>query len=313
MPNWADLELMISDKSPMSTLLCDLSTGSSGDNNNNDDYGRSLKHRRRALVGFSPDLAGNRCGHNPKKPRIGKPAFEGPPKVIAAFISRMNNFYWNPGSLPALCYTKTHKGKEPQTIRTELRESIILVLAYMVSYLDIPTMIVRDPRSIGPNSPIRGIPIYWIAKHLGISITRVERAVRHLRACGILTTDRRFEFKNGEYRGYPALRSIDARIFNLLGLSQSLRRSQDAIRKKQKRMAESFNASNFGLMIKSALNKMGGSHRKVPALSPKRKKHLTEDQQRQLVELVLQCNNDAKHMRQVRRLFYLKHGVDPPD
>lgn len=171
---------------------------------------------------------GNRCGHKPDEPRdFIPPENHGKrPPVIAMLMKKLDNYYSNPACIPSL---NAANGSDKQQ-RSERREGCKLTLKAMLHYLDLKTMRVGIPQE---NGQFVGLTMSLLAERAGIELRRAERAVRDLKAAGILKVFPICEkLDECSYKGFAAIRTISAKMFAVFGLKKELKRNRNKASKK---------------------------------------------------------------------------------
>jgi ribosomal protein S25 len=175
---------------------------------------------------------GNRCGHDPDNPRqFMPPESHGKrPPVIALLQKKLLNYYSRPIAIPSL---NAANGSDKQQ-RSERREACTALLSVLLHYLDIKTMRVGVPTD---NGSFAGLTMSLLAERAGIELRRAERAMRDLKAAGLVNVFPICE-KLGEcsYKGYAAIRTISDKLFTIFGLKKELKRNRDKASKKAKKI-----------------------------------------------------------------------------
>ena len=128
-------------------------------------------------------------------------------------------------------------------MRSERREAVGLVLAFLGKHCDIVSRYVGRPPD--ENGVMVGYGLDEIAADCGIHLSRVERAMYDLTEMGAVITIPRClreadqEAEEGRrYVGLPALRRISLRVFLALGLGGAYRDAKRNRTKKQKKTAD---------------------------------------------------------------------------
>jgi len=178
--------------------------------------------------------SGNRCDHDPSAPRFFAPAdhphteqHRNRPHILKRLTKAVEDYFDSPKILPTLNAANGSKRQQ----RSERREACCAVLGVMIHYLDLVTLRVGIPQ---PDGGMAGIPmdskdlddgthITGIAELAGICLRRAERAVEDLKAAGIITVHSICEkIEEGVYKGYAAIRTVSAKLFDALGLGRWL-------------------------------------------------------------------------------------------
>lgn len=161
------------------------------------------------------------------------------PQFIREMVKRLKDYYYTPGKIPSLrnarkMYRNSGINQTRQS-RSERRESVLLVLSFLLQKMDLVT---RRVGKIAPTGDIvAGITDQEIAKGTGLQLRRVERAMRDLKAAGILTVHRITErLEDGMYRGYGSIRAISKNLFKCFGMEQDYnKQSRKATRRQEKK------------------------------------------------------------------------------
>lgn len=207
--------------------------------------------------------SGNRCGHNTHSPRftltkplkVGK---KGVPRIITLAVERLTQYYSRPYMIPALCLANDSQRQQ----RSERREACILVLSALLKYCDITTLTIKNPK----DGIDYQIPFRWIAEITELELQRVLRAVKDLKAAGLLTvSQQRIYNQDGTWRGLVAVKAINKNLFAVLGLESMLsyqrkRRSKKSSTPKPKNPTKT-NYHRYQQMMESMLNKLDNTHR----------------------------------------------------
>lgn len=176
-------------------------------------------------------LAGNRCGHDPRRPRLklqraddetrGKPF----PWLIAQLLARAEWLYWDRDLFPELGARK----------RSERIEAMVLVLKALGRNMDILTMRCGKADETGA---FHGIPMPVIAGWAQISVQRAYRACWDIRDAGWAGGSQPIEKRHagkctgrcprGSHRGQPSIRTIKPELFERLKLRGALKRERGA-------------------------------------------------------------------------------------
>lgn len=183
-----------------------------------------------------PQPSGNRCGHNPRNPRLtaaasipkGKGGF---PRILSLAAERAKAWYFHPAKCPAL------HGTSRQT-RSERREACQIVLEVIFRHLDLASMCLGTPT---PASGFIDINMKTIVRDSGIGQRRCERAIALLKEAGFMRVKQpRRQNEEGAYFGCRAIRIVTEALFEALGLGPMLHRERarasDRLRRKAQRM-----------------------------------------------------------------------------
>jgi hypothetical protein len=172
---------------------------------------------------------GNRCNHDPAKPRLlpVAPIPENLPPALANCMPKIRDLY----------YSRERAWKNFGAPRSEFREAFCLVVQYLVARMDLLTKRVGS-RPDAANR-IQGILDDKIAEGAGVSIFRVRRVIRYGRVIGFWTSSPTWELdkKTGDHKGRAAIRCISMKFFRLIQRNlaieyAALGRAQKAAKKK---------------------------------------------------------------------------------
>jgi hypothetical protein len=163
---------------------------------------------------------GNYCGHKPLSPRFATawPQQESRPLTITRLVERLQDFYWKPiKTIPLLKKITSTRRQQ----RSERREAIYLILAIILEFTDLATLLCGTPDGNGGIDPF---PVADLAEKAGITLRRAERAMADLRRVGLLTVAERAEEKpDGKRRAIVAIKAVSWRLWDLFGMADMLR------------------------------------------------------------------------------------------
>ena len=127
--------------------------------------------------------SGNRCGHDPNSPRFfcPPPDHDPRPSILRRLIDRANEFFEKPEKIPSL--NGAHHARQLQEdpdhkdrqMRSERREACCSLLAALLHYCDLVTLIIGVPQEDGSLLPLT---LKTLAERAGIGLRRAERAIR---------------------------------------------------------------------------------------------------------------------------------------
>lgn len=163
-------------------------------------------------------IFGNRCGHQPDAPRyfITPEKHANRPQILRRAQSAIQTYYRRPDTLPTL--NSANQSSRQQ--RSERREACISLLACILHYTDLTTLRVAIPQ---PNGTTAGLTMPYMATLAALGERRAERAVRDLKAAGIITVHPICEkLANARYKGLAAIRTVSKELFAALGLGRWL-------------------------------------------------------------------------------------------
>ena len=175
--------------------------------------------------------SGNRCGHDPARPRwFEPPAHHAPhPRIIDRLEEAVRAYFADPAVLPSLNAANGSARRQ----RSERREGCLALLGALVHYLDLVTLRVGIPQADGG---FQGLTLEFLAEKAGLGLRRAERACRDLVKAGLVEVfpvARKTE--DGGHRGLPAVRRLPASLFKVFGLGRWLQRERDKAAKRRRR------------------------------------------------------------------------------
>lgn len=166
--------------------------------------------------------SGNRCGQDPRQPRL-SPAHPirkgkgGPPRILSLAAERAKAWYFHPKKCPLLAHPN-------RQTRSERREAYQIVLETILSHLDLASMCLGVPT---PASGFIDIDMRTIVRDSGISQRRIERAIALFKEAGFMkVTQPRTQNEEGDYFGCRAIRVVTDMLFEWLGLGLMLQRER---------------------------------------------------------------------------------------
>lgn len=195
-------------------------------------------------------MIGNRCGHNPDDPCWFKPPEKHAlrPKILIRLIEIIRQYYQKPvETLPLL--NAVNESDRQQ--RSERREACVAILGCILHYTDLVTLRVGIPQADGS---MMGLTVPYLAELSGLNERRAERAIRDLKAAGIITVHPLCEKLNDTtYKGYAAIRTVTKYLFVAFGLGAWLQHEQrKAQERKNKREAKKHKKTQANIQM--ALN-----------------------------------------------------------
>ena len=200
---------------------------------------------------------GNRCGHDPARPRFFAPPerHQGRPLILRRLEGKIRAYFDDPRkTIPSLDLAN---GKDRQQ-RSERREACLSVLGCMIHFLDLVTLRVGIPTPGG----FRGLTVPYLAELSGLGERRAERAIADLVKAGLITVHPLCQRKDDlTFKGYAAIRTISATVFALFGLGRWLphEREKAAARlKKKQRKQEAAELAKVKLALGGLADKRKG-------------------------------------------------------
>jgi hypothetical protein len=204
---------------------------------------------------------GNGCGHNPDEPRWFAPPgkHKERPKLLIRLIQEIRRYFRAPAeTIPSL---NLANGSDRQQ-RSERREACIALLACIVHYTDLTTLRVGVPQADGAMAGIPmaskdldgGLRLPGLAELSGLGQRRAERAIRDLKAAGLITVHPLCErLDEATYKGFAAIRALSAKLFDLFGLGGWLKHERrKAAERREKRMSKRDKRAQAKIALASA-------------------------------------------------------------
>lgn len=170
--------------------------------------------------------SGNRCGHDPAKPRLElkNPAGTNLPPSIQMAIDSVDNFYHYPDrTLPSIRVARNQQTDNIRQYRSEGRECLVLVIKMILKYTNLLTLRCEIPTANG----LMALDMEWMAEEAGVGYRRLERAFKWLKAAGLIEVKGRKTFKNGAYRSIAAVKCVSTLLFKFLGVLDQYRTDVD--------------------------------------------------------------------------------------
>lgn len=166
-------------------------------------------------------VSGNRCGHDPRRPRLelqivgtrGKPF----PHLIGRLLERLDGLYFDRALFPELGARK----------RSERIEAMVLVIKAIARTTD--RLSLRSGRR-NADGTMTGIPMHTIATWARLAEQRAFRALWDLRDAGFVDLYQPVEQRaDGSWRGLAGIRRLTKKLFERVGLGQRLRRERSEL------------------------------------------------------------------------------------
>ena len=184
-------------------------------------------------------MTGNRCGHDPKNPRLSpaKPIRKGKgglPRILSLAAERAKAWYFHPKKCPPL------QAQPNRRTRSERRGACQIVLETILSYLDLASMCLGTPTAA---SGFIDIDMRTIVRDSGIGQRRCERAIALFKEAGFMkVTQPRTQNDEGMlYFGCRAIRVVTEALFEWLGLGPMLHRERARASESLRRKAQKAN------------------------------------------------------------------------
>ena len=144
---------------------------------------------------------GNRCGHDPRRPRIGpgRPGLEDGPEGLDLITDELAaRWFHQPQNSPVF------RGPGRQT-RSERREACLAVLSVLLKHLD--SQGGRVGMSTAGDGFI-GLGVKTIARESGLGMRRCERALARLKAAGLIASTESVRTGPGSGPKHASLRVV---------------------------------------------------------------------------------------------------------
>jgi hypothetical protein len=193
---------------------------------------------------------GNRCGHDPTRPRWFSPPEKhaNRPGVLRKLSERIREYYVSPQKiLPGL--NAVNESDRQQ--RSERREACIALLGCILHYTELVTLRVGIPQ---PDGSFQGLTMEFLAEVSGLGERRAERAVHDLKAAGIITVHpiaQRIE--DCTYKGIAAIRTVSRHLFTVFGLGRWLEHERRKAKERRDKKMEKHRRKAQG-HIRMAMN-----------------------------------------------------------
>lgn len=176
-------------------------------------------------------MSGNHCQHIPDNPRwFSPPKQHSRPAIITQALVKIRSYYAKPNAvLPLLNFANGSKRQQ----RSERRESCLILLACLLHYLDLASLRVGIPQTDGS---FQGITMGFIVEKCAMSLRRTERALADLVKAGLITVHPYCQKRDDNtYKGFAAIRTLDARFFTLFGMDKWLKHEREKAAERQKK------------------------------------------------------------------------------
>ncbi|MTJ91453.1 MAG: hypothetical protein F8N36_01090 [Desulfovibrio sp.] len=199
-------------------------------------------------------MTGNRCGHDPKHPRLSpaKPIRKGKgglPRILSLAAERAKAWYYHPKKCKLL---QSHPHRKT---RSERREACQIVIETILSHLDLASLCVGTPTL---ENGFIDIDMRTIVRDSGMGQRRCERAIALLKEADFMKVQQpRVVNDQGDYVGLRAIRVVTTLFFEFLNLGPMLQREraraterlQRRARKAQRKLTDFMRRGTKGLRI----------------------------------------------------------------
>lgn len=178
--------------------------------------------------------AGNRCGHNPKRPQLQpvcpiRKGKGGLPRILSLAAERAKAWYFHPKKCKLL------QSKPNRQTRSERREACQIVIETILSHLDLASLCLGTPTL---ENGFIDIDMRIIVRDSGIGQRRCERAIALLKEAGFMKVQQpRAINDHGDYVGLRAIRVVTNLFFEFLNLGPMLQRERARATQKLQRRA----------------------------------------------------------------------------
>ena len=256
-----------------------------------------------------PLPSGNRCGHDPRNPRLtaavsipkGKGGF---PRILSLAAERAKAWYFHPAKCPALHGT----GRQ---LRSERREACHVVLDVIFRHLDLASMCLGTPT---PASGFIDIDMKTIVRDSGIGQRRCERAIMLLKEAGFMRVKQpRRQNEEGAYFGCRAIRIVTEALFEALGLGPMLHRERARASERLRRKAQKMNKKLSDLMgrMRGMFQSPTGRSFRPSARPDENREQRTLAWNRSWGDLVLQGIDSGEAQRRANEALGYPPGYSP--
>ena len=220
---------------------------------------------------------GNRCGHNPQKPRVSDvvpvPHHKRLPPVLHETIDKWKAYYVDPSLLPSLrnlpaakeCrlahkenrglkqkkITRTSGGRLVQQNRAEVREAQVQVACALLQHTDLASLRIGNPL---PDNGFWSLTLDELHKACGNSLSRsrFDDVIRLFREGSLLSlTEIKKIDEEGNWRSHPAVKCWSENMFLALGISlKRMRAARQYAYDKQKEYRQKWEEKNAKKILK---------------------------------------------------------------
>ncbi len=253
-----------------------------------------------------PPISGNRCGHDPKNPRLNplEPIKSGPgcpPRILSLAAERAKEWFFTPDKCPLF------RAESERQLRSERREAIQVVLEFLLSRLELASLWIGTPTM---KEGFIDLDMKSIVEGTGLGQRRCERAIGNLKEAGFMEVKQpRFQSEDGRYFGLRAIRLLTVRFFEWLGLGPMLARERARASKILKKRLAQYGRSLADVM-KRPVNLFQPLFRPKPVQEPK--KPLDYERLRSWHSLMRELIDAGVDMKEAQRLVNARMNF-PPD
>ncbi|OKS22361.1 hypothetical protein BH607_07810 [Pseudomonas aeruginosa] len=161
------------------------------------------------------------------------------PKILAELQRRVRQYYRSPRYIPSLNAANGSKRQQ----RSERRESCLLLLSAILEYTDLASLRCGVPTSAGFIS----LTLDRLVQYTGLNMRRAERAMADLKRANLLTVSQPRQLQDdGSWRGFAAVKAVNALLFTAFGLDERLKHERDRAAKRLAKKAAKAGGSLTG-------------------------------------------------------------------
>lgn len=258
---------------------------------------------------------GNRCGHNPHKPKLtpAKPIRKGkgaPPRFLSIAAEQVKIWFSKPAKCPMLTRSERRIGGDPspRRVRSERREAWQIILETLFSLVELSSLQLGTPTAaLG----FVDVDMKKIMSVSGMGKRRCERAMRDLATAGFLVIkQRRACSKEGKYYGLRAIRQLQPGFFEWFGmggewLAKERKKAWERIKAKAARA--NCKASDLMRRVKRALAAQKGKTSRSSA----RERQASYDWQVAVMQLMDQGFSESEARRRINETLGVPEDYSP--
>ena len=213
-------------------------------------------------------MTGNRCGHDPRSPRLSpstpiRKGKGGLPRILSLAAERAKAWYYHPRKCKLL-QSKAHR-----KTRSERREACQVVIETILSHLDLASLCLGTPTL---ENGFIDINMQTIVRDSGMSQRRCERAIALLKEAGFMNVKQpRTINDQGDYVGLRAIRVVTTAFFEFLNLGPMLQRERARATARLQRRA-----ANAHRKVSDFMRRLTRGLKKTFSFKPKRSREAEE-------------------------------------
>jgi len=225
---------------------------------------------RHCDVTVTSHIFGNKCEHNPLKPRqFIAPASHKPRWDFLAKASRnLHHYYRNPTQWLYDLWINRYIDNDNHyhQMRSERREAMVSILQVILHYLDISTLEIKVVEEGSAFIPT----VEWLANKAGVTLKRAYRCLNDLRYAKYLSFGERWKsYADGtKFKGLAAIKMVSKKLLIHLGISEKLlsarqkRKNNNVIRKEEPKALERMRINSPKLY--ETYMRVRGRHNRAP-------------------------------------------------